>query len=158
MQLDFFTESRDQMTSHRHSRQRSVHRRCERALIIIRSSEARHVDSPPVHASMRVCVSFVVRADYSHMRSTMKALIYKLHACPSLRMENVEGRELRTGNRRISRFFHVLCHCLGHRSCLSYCIILLVHVQASTHVQCRRGNRTPPLLVCESHDRCLQQS
>ena len=32
MQLDFFTESRDQMTSHRHSRQRSVHRRCERAL------------------------------------------------------------------------------------------------------------------------------
>ena len=32
MQQDFFTESRDQMTSHCHSHQRSVHRRCERAL------------------------------------------------------------------------------------------------------------------------------
>ena len=32
MQLDFSRSPRDQMTSHRHSRQRSVHRRCERAL------------------------------------------------------------------------------------------------------------------------------
>ena len=39
----------------------------------------------------------------------------------------------------------MLCHCAGHRSCLPFCVFY-------THVQCSRGNRTPPLLVCESHD------
>ena len=34
----------------------------------------------------------------------------------------MEWRELRTGNRCISRFLHVLCHCPGHCSCLSFCV------------------------------------
>ena len=59
----FFTESRHLMTSHRHSRQRSVHRRCERALAVgVRkpwpstpaSTELAHTDieciSPELHA------------------------------------------------------------------------------------------------------------
>ena len=63
----------------------------------------------------------------------------------------MEWRELRKGNRLLSRCLHVLCHCPGRRSCLSFCMRIF-NTSTSTHVQCSRGNRKPPLLACDSHN------
>ena len=60
----------------------------------------------------------------------------------------MEWRELRTGNRRISRF----CRCFAIFTVTAAVFHFAYFTGTSTHVQCSRANRTPPLLVCESHD------